>query len=117
MTANQTGSSQLNLQVNGVVVDQVYVEYLAGGIGTDDYQFNDFILSPNPAKDQVRIELIQSSGEVQVEITDLNGKVIINKTLEQDLILNTEGLSSGIYLIRVRTNDKWLEPKRLIIQM
>ena len=116
MISNQSGTEQLNLEVNGVVVDQVYVNYIAGGIGVEEVTLNEFILSPNPANDQVTIEMSRFAKTLEVEIVDVNGQLILRKQMDQGVSLSTEMLESGVYIVRVKADEKWLQPKQLIIQ-
>lgn len=116
MISNQSGTEQLNLEVNGVVVDQVYVNYIAGGIGVEEVTLNEFILSPNPANDQVTIEMSRFAKTLEVEIVDVKGQLILRKQMDQGVSLSTEMLESGVYIVRVKADEKWLQPKQLIIQ-
>ncbi len=57
---------------------------------------------PNPATDLL---FINHSGSVSIIITDINGKIVMNKFV-RDNILNVSKLSSGIYVIKIITPEK-----------
>ena len=77
-------------------------------------------LYPNPVIDELNIKLSSSkflnSDKLNIEITDVEGKIILNKQLinVSDFVkLNVDHLESGIYLIQL-TNDVSIEKIRFI---
>jgi hypothetical protein len=71
--------------------------------------------------DKVKVSFIKDNiDEVTVLIVDLQGRVILNKTthIEKDnteLILNTDGLSQGIYSVQISSN-KGIIVKKIVVQ-
>jgi hypothetical protein len=64
-------------------------------------KYSDLIVYPNPARDVLYVN-IQSAAINNVTLTDISGKVVMNKTIENNTGLETlslSGLSSGIYLL------------------
>jgi len=73
-------------------------------IGLDELSAN-FILYPNPANSMVTIS--SSQPILQIEITDLSGKVIQSETAKSNTYnFNVETLSRGIYLVRLTMNGE-----------
>ena len=74
---------------------------------------------PNPASETVNLEIeIQDGQKVNVEIFDLNGKLVIAKQLEPQqrlYMLDTHSLLEGVYLLRLILNGEAIESKRLVI--
>lgn len=72
------------------------------------------MVSPNPVKTDLMVEIISSSTDlkangVQVNIIDITGKMI--STVEHDIVtgivtMNMEGLPSGIYFLQVIFSDQ-----------
>jgi hypothetical protein len=63
-----------------------------------------FKLFPNPASDWVTIELPLDVAPVIVTITDLQGKLILNTTVNRPIyIWETDQLPNGVYLINIKT--------------
>ncbi len=62
---------------------------------------------PNPAMNSVTIAL-KASGKIALTVTDISGKIVLNST---ELLLNEKAeidistLESGVYLLKIRTND------------
>ncbi len=66
------------------------------------------ILYPNPTKDYLTIELRKFYNNIELEIIDINGKVISKKqyTNLKTLKLNASTLMEGEYIIRLLFDDK-----------
>ena len=62
---------------------------------------------PNPAMNSITIAL-KASGKIALTVTDISGKIVLNST---ELLLNEKAeidistLESGVYLLKIRTND------------
>lgn len=64
---------------------------------------NIIVLYPNPSNDKIEIEGLQTG---QIEIVDLNGRVIENKKISDTKIsIDISTLSSGVYTIRIKADD------------
>jgi aminopeptidase YwaD len=59
---------------------------------------------PNPAKDFLNIDLPKEVKNFNIEITDMNGRLILNK--ENETKINVSGLTNGAYLCTIKANDK-----------
>ncbi len=85
-------------------------------VGTrESYLDADFTLYPNPANDELILELesIEPLRNLEVIIFDVLGKPVrkwsyslIKTTIQERL--NLSGLEQGIYMVKVRTSDKFL---------
>lgn len=83
-----------------------------------NYSYNDipesdvpsnFNIYPNPASDQLNIEVSNSSPSYEIEIFDVLGhKIIKQKLIEQHTRLNIENLAKGFYLIKININSSSL---------
>jgi hypothetical protein len=76
---------------------------------------------PNPVDREltVQIALDAVSAEVQVEVMDVNGRLIRQQQLDQvqqdQVRINTSQLSEGTYMIRVRTAEG-VRTERFVVQ-
>jgi hypothetical protein len=63
---------------------------------------------PNPTAGKLLVEMIgQAGGPARVEVMDLSGKVLLTvDTNERFQQLDLSTLSAGLYLLKVRFNDK-----------
>lgn len=105
--SKQTNLALHQLRFNGI---KLISEKDEQGIGGRDDVFN---LYPNPTKDVVKIigESIES-----LEIVNLTGQQIIQKQLHglEEIYLNLEGLSPGVYFVRVSDSDGGCYVKKLV---
>ncbi len=63
-------------------------------------------LYPNPASDLLNLELGGLEGRVEYQLTDLNGRVVMNNVITSDRsMINVNTLSNGVYALTLRTND------------
>ncbi len=84
-----------SVQNNGAV-------YVFAPVGADIKTITgNIILYPNPTNDIVYLSDIENV--ISVVITDIKGKVIINKKLSGNNTINISQLESGIYIVNVKT--------------
>ncbi len=83
-----------------------------------DYQIDmnfetmDIIVSPNPAKNYLRLDFLGTSGNVLgASLFNLNGKLVRTFNTNEinvsgnGLLLNIEGITNGIYLVKITLKD------------
>ena len=76
---------------------------------------NRFIIYPNPANDNLTVQL-EESIESQIIIRDLNGRVLMSEnTRALNTRLNLSNLASGLYVITIANKD-FTSTKKLIIK-
>jgi len=76
-------------------------------------------ISPNPADNFVNIAISGLKGKVAVALTRMDGAACSSFTMETDgqrtvRSLDLSGFSKGIYLIRVKTDQKVLTEKLVV---
>jgi len=77
-----------------------------------------FIIYPNPAKSEVFIQSSDKAAYVTTaEILDLNGKLLLSQQSENLPIqsLNTEGLATGLYMLKMKSNLGQAYTQKLIV--
>jgi len=73
-------------------------------------------LYPNPAKIHVTIDLGLNNKLVEIEIIDMNGKMVCAKTASsQQIEIDTKEFVEGVYIVRLRA-ENYLVTKKLIIE-
>ncbi|OQX79534.1 MAG: hypothetical protein B6D64_04680 [Bacteroidetes bacterium 4484_276] len=64
---------------------------------TNEYQPNDFKISPNPTTGKINLEFAEDNIQ-QIRISDLTGKTIIEKSeIQQNQTIDLSGFESGVY--------------------
>lgn len=72
---------------------------------------------PNPASDMLQIVLPSAEG-CEISITDISGKVVEQQKLQENStkhVIDISGLGSGIYFLRV-TSDNIMDVKKIVIE-
>lgn len=87
-----------------------------GVTGVDELkQVMSIQVSPNPAKGEVSLSLPATAQKVEVQLTDVSGRTVMNRTLEADadhrVQLDMGELSNGIYFISVNSNQQLMQAK------
>lgn len=98
-----TNTNNCSAQSNTLVVTTVDIANLENVGVTSIY--------PNPTKGFLNIHFADNQQDVQLEIYDVNGRVHIQKRVmgvSQNSVetLNLDNLTTGVYTLRVLTNDK-----------
>ena len=102
---------------NPELVDFIFGDQL-GNVWNEDLSMAsekkiDLIVSPNPTAGSFRIQTDQPN-ELDVQIFNLTGKMINNTTIDSNELIQLEQ-SSGIYLLKITTDNRSIV-KKLIIQ-
>ena len=82
---------------------------------------NSFNLYPNPASGQVQVELNLQSSEATVAITDLSGRILRVRSLNnlskgQTISMDLSGLAAGSYLVQVQANDQLFKKSLVVVR-
>ncbi|MCZ4317750.1 T9SS type A sorting domain-containing protein [Aequorivita viscosa] len=75
-------------------------------LGTDEFQNIDFLLYPNPAKEQITIALNDVSSNYEVTIFNVLGKKVYASEIQKDGQIDVSGLASGTYLVKLNSDNK-----------
>jgi len=93
--------------------DSVYVMYLNGVF---DEWGSQIAIYPNPAHNQLSIEIPKSSQQVITEIADTEGRIIFrNPNSQNQQILDVTNWNQGIYLVRI-IHEQHMAIFRIIIE-
>jgi hypothetical protein len=82
-------------------------------LGNPQFDTNEFQIYPNPVSTKLNLQLTSFSSENNnYEISNINGRIMIKGTIEQEnTVIDLENLSKGIYIIKTSNNSK---PKKII---
>lgn len=103
------GAIDPNFTQSSMVID--YVRVFQNTLSVEDTFANEFIVSPNPASDYVKIS---SEMDIDlVEIYDVVGKRILSKTEDVNR-LDVSELNSGVYLLKIYSENQ-TATKRILV--
>lgn len=84
-------------------------------LSNDDFTLTDnFKILPNPSNGNFRIEYDNTIGDINVEIFSTVGQKVFEKQNINDNIITTNGLQSGVYLIKIAKDSKSIVKKIVI---
>lgn len=97
--------------VDDIRVERVLIDTAAAMF---DFDLDRLHVSPNPFSEQIKIELPETVNAFDLQLSDSKGKILlIRKNVFGKLILPTEYLPSGIYILTLK-NENGIYTKRLI---
>lgn len=102
-----------NMRVNAVPKD------IFAGITENANELANIQVYPNPVSNELNIshDLIIKIGAVYLEIMDVMGRVLVNKTINHtNNQIGISQLSSGLYFYNVLQNDKVVQSGKLVVE-
>lgn len=92
--------------------DNQYVMNVVGNVlSVDEFEMSQINVTPNPTTEFINIDIPNNSGSFVSELFDITGKQVLRK--ENLETLNVSQLNSGIYILRIKT-DNGVVSRRII---
>lgn len=116
VTYNQPGSYDVTLKVTNEFGDNTITKsdfIYVGGVGINEQSRATVTIFPNPVNDYVTI---QASGNLQeIQVINTVGQVVINqKTDNKEITLNTSSLKAGVYNLKIKLADGFINKKIIV---
>lgn len=83
-------------------------------LSNDDFVDYKFSIYPNPSNGNFRIEYDNTIGNINVEIFSTVGQKVFEKQNINDNTITTNGLQSGVYLVKIAKDSKSIVKKIVI---
>jgi len=103
-----TGSKSL-YQVANQWKDFFNIVEVASTTGISDKKTELITLYPNPVSDALRVKGFEGSGSFSM--TDMSGRVIIDKRITSDELIRISSLPKGVYIVKIVTTNGIIEKK------
>jgi len=88
-------------------------------LSVDNHELTGVTLYPNPASNQVSLQMDQAGEEINFVVYDMNGRQVMNEKLRSNSgaahHLNISKLNNGVYFVNIETEGK-RATKKLIVQ-
>ncbi|WP_033961402.1 DUF7619 domain-containing protein [Psychroserpens jangbogonensis] len=110
-------SSAIYFDFNAPIITNTFeTEFVEELLSVSEFDFNDFEVFPNPAKDKFTVKL-NTSINGTLSVYDIQGKLILDQNVtESNLIeMNVSQLQNGMYFIKLKS-DQFEAIKKLIIE-
>jgi hypothetical protein len=72
-----------------------------------------FKVYPNPVSDEFIIEMLGNTNLVNFEILNVTGEIVFKGDLIEKTVVRTDKFSSGVYILRLETDNK-VEFKKIV---
>jgi PKD repeat protein len=116
VTYSVPGNYNVTLQVTGDFGTSTKVKtgYIhVGGIGINESAASSISVYPNPVKDVLNIESSMNIQEVQ--FVNLIGQVMKSQSTDaRKVVVNTSDLSSGVYTLKIKINNVFVNKKIVV---
>ncbi|WP_339756039.1 choice-of-anchor L domain-containing protein [uncultured Winogradskyella sp.] len=111
-------SASIYFDFNAPIITNTFTSTFVETLSVDTYNSNSFTIFPNPAKDEVTIQLESANfGNVKINIYDIQGKAIL-KDINFETNASTidiSNLESGLYFVQLN-NGIHKQVKKLVIE-
>jgi len=89
-----------------------------GGIGITETEFkNKFSVYPNPATNEITIQLSKDCNNCTLEISNALGQTLKSeKLLSLDNKINIAGFANGVYYVKVKSNNSAQHVQKIVVQ-
>ena len=118
-TSYQSRIANIRVTVAGLPVQTITVTQAKSTIGIEEHRGSAFQVYPNPTKGFFKIISHQNKNEsLDVNIQDLNGRMILEKQLkgETEYGIDLSSAPQGLYTIIIKTNNDFVVRKLSIIK-
>jgi hypothetical protein len=87
--------------------------YRPAGTGIKDAGDNTLQVYPNPAANELNIDVHRFAGDCAISVYDYSGKRVVYTVVtgEQTVSINTSGLAAGVYYLSVQNGEKQYSQK------
>lgn len=96
-------------------INNVFCNYVSGGVGINSLSESAILVYPNPANEVVQVSLDQEKIQL-IELVDLKGTILLSQaatglSFQQ---INTTAFTNGIYLLRITTDKQQMQQSIVI---
>jgi len=82
---------------------------------TNDVSESIFEIYPNPASEVIHIGFPQDVNKMTISVYNVNGQIVLEKTLNQESNLSLNSLQNGVYFIKLQS-ENFQEEKRIVVR-
>ncbi len=108
------------------ITGELYISDIGGTIykivdtslGNESFEKNSFTIYPNPAKNILYIDKSQSNYPTEIEIFDLNGKLVLKKETEKIIQnkIDISQLTKGFYFVTIKNDSDESSQYKLVVE-
>ena len=91
------------------------IGFTTGQAGIYDVESGTLTLYPNPATTSVSVNVTGMSGNVTLQIVDMNGRTVYSQSGSNEFKIDVSSLAQGAYFVRV-TSEQQTAVRKLIVK-
>ncbi|UCH13723.1 MAG: T9SS type A sorting domain-containing protein, partial [Bacteroidales bacterium] len=84
------------------------------GVYSKDEDIFNAVLFPNPAGNFFYVSCESNDNSVELVILDMAGRIVLNKKINNNEIINIGTLNAGIYIINIKSKNR-VYTKKLVV--
>lgn len=109
-------TAQIYFDFNDPIITNTFETEFVATLGVADFTAENLIVYPNPATNQVSISVQNSTDAIaEIRLTDLLGKIVFQqKGTQNQATIDLSGLSKGVYMLEVLTENQFSVVKKLV---
>jgi aldose sugar dehydrogenase len=112
-TSGPSNDNSINIANPGIIIK---VQYIGALLDTNTFANGKrFSITPNPSKNEFKIELDASIKPKTIVINDLNGRMVYQTALSNTSLFINPQLSNGMYLVTVTDDAGYQSTQKLIV--
>ncbi|GGD34708.1 DUF7619 domain-containing protein [Flavobacterium orientale] len=111
-------TAQIYFDFNDPIITNTCMTEFVTTLGTDEFTAGNLVLYPNPANDRVTISVNNSTDTIaNIRMMDVLGQVVHQqKGTPNETVVDISGLSTGVYLVEIVTQNQFTIVKKLVIE-
>ncbi|RYE24519.1 MAG: T9SS type A sorting domain-containing protein [Sphingobacteriales bacterium] len=124
LDVNRTGANHLYINVSGfweastasgaIMVRPVVGPVIPSQVTEVKAALKPWSVYPNPASDQLNFEYFNYEKPVQYLVTNIEGRVVMNGTVETAKSINIAALKPGIYFVKLQGQYLDTKPQKIV---
>jgi hypothetical protein len=111
-------TAEIFFDTNPAVVTNTFEHEFVSQLSIPEYSNNTIIVYPNPAKEQITVQLSPNNFIKQVNLVDMLGRIIMTKHYNSSNtteILSLNEVENGTYLLEITTDNNQKATKKIIV--
>jgi len=112
-------TASIYFDYNPAIITNTFNTEFVAQLGVNDFENNDFVFYPNPARDNVTVTIKGNSTFAGIVVYDISGKQIVNLKVTTPTATQTidlSGIAKGMYLLEVTTDTNQKVVKKILVE-
>src|SRR5690606_19299549 len=104
--ANGTVWAKAATVQNPAITDSLIIYLSNQSTSIEESEQNPYLVFPNPTQSELSIQFEQKNKEAELQLIDISGRVILQKVIQENYMLNISDIPSGMYILQIRIEGK-----------